>query len=348
VISVARALPALLVAGLIAVGLAVPQRAGSIGSGAPAPAPQAPEGMVWIPGGEFVMGSNDGLPDERPPHRVRVSGYFLDATEVTNAQFRAFVEATGYVTTAERAPTVEEILAQSPPGTEPPPKELLVPGALVFDAKQENGWWWKWQPGACWRKPDGVHALTPELDSHPVVQVSWDDAVAYAKWAGKRLPSEAEWEFAARGGLEGQRYGWGSEKHPGGRHMANIWQGTFPSRNTVADGFERTAPVRSFPSNGYGLHDMSGNVWEWTADWYRPDTYATTPEGTLDPKGPSESFDPEEPQAKKRVTRGGSFLCSDDYCIGYRPSARMKSSADTGLFHTGFRCARSGPAGDSE
>jgi len=303
----------------------------------------APPGMVWIPGGEFVMGSTDGLADERPPHRVRISGFFIDVTEVTNAGFRAFVDATGYVTTAERAPKSEDILAQSPPGTPPPPSELLVPGALVFDPGQENGWWWRWQPGACWRKPDGVHALKPELDRHPVVQVSWDDANAYAKWAGKRLPTEAEWEFAARGGLASQRYGWGAEKHPGGKHLANIWQGAFPETNTLDDGFARTAPARSFPPNGYGLFDMSGNVWEWTADWYRPDTYVKTPDAALDPKGPPSSLDPQEPEAPKRVTRGGSFLCSDNYCIGYRPSARMKSSPDTGLFHTGFRCAMTPP-----
>jgi formylglycine-generating enzyme len=303
-----------------------------------APVPTTPSGMVWIAGGEFTMGSTDGLADEVPPHRVRVSGFFMDETEVTNAQFRAFVEATKYVTTAERAPTVEEILAESPPGTPPPPKEMLVAGSLVFDPTMANGWWWKWQPGACWRKPDGVHELTPAMDAHPVVQVSWDDAAAYCAWAGKRLPTEAEWEFAARGGLKQQRYAWGAEKTPGGKWLANIWQGQFPETNTQADGFARTAPVRSFAPNGYGLFDMSGNVWEWTSDWYRPDAYAKTQDGALDPKGPESSFDPDEPSAKKRVTRGGSFLCSDSYCIGYRPSARMKTSVDTGLFHTGFRC----------
>lgn len=305
------------------------------------PPREAPPGMVWIPPGEFDMGSSDGLPDERPIHRVRVSGFFLDATEVTNAQFRAFVEATGHVTTAERAPTAEEILAQAPPGTPPPPPEVLVAGALVLDRAMENGWWWKWQPGASWRKPDGVNALGPEHDSLPVVQVSWFDAVAYAKWAGKRLPTEAEWERAARGGLDGQRYVWGAQKNPDGRELANIWQGHFPETNTVADGFEGAAPVKSFPPNGFGLYDMSGNAWEWVSDWYRPDAYAQTPANALDPQGPESSYDPQEPSAPKRVTRGGSFLCSDNYCLGYRPSARMKSSPDTGLFHTGFRCAQS-------
>ncbi|MBM3988171.1 MAG: formylglycine-generating enzyme family protein [Planctomycetes bacterium] len=305
------------------------------------PSREPPPGMVWIPPGEFDMGSNDGLPDERPIHRVRVSGFFLDATEVTNAQFRAFVEATGHMTTAERAPTVEEILAQAPPGTPPPQSDLLVAGALVLDLTMQSGWWWAWQPGACWRKPDGVHALGPEHDALPVVHVSWDDAVAYAKWAGKRLPTEAEWERAARGGAEGQRYIWGAQKNPDGRELANIWQGRFPERNTVADGFEGAAPVKSFPPNAYGLYDMSGNVWEWVSDWYRPDAYSETPAEAFDPQGPDSSYDPQEPNAPKRVTRGGSFLCSDNYCIGYRPSARMKSTPDTGLFHTGFRCAQS-------
>ncbi len=298
----------------------------------------APPGMVWIPGGEFTMGSEDGLPDERPTHRVRVSGFFIDATEVTNAQFRAFVDATGYVTTAERPIDVEELMRQAGPGAERPAPELLVPGALVLDATQSTGWWWKWQPGASWRKPDGIHALDAEHDTHPVVQVAWDDAVAYCEWAGKRLPTEAEWEFAARGGLEGVRHTWGAEKNPGGAHMANIWQGRFPEQNLVEDGFSGTAPVKSFPANGYGLFDMSGNVWEWVSDWYRRDTYAKREGVSVDPLGPDSSYDPQEPNSPKRVNRGGSFLCSDNYCIGYRPSARMKSSPDTGLFHTGFRC----------
>jgi len=298
----------------------------------------APAGMVWIAGGEFTMGSNDGLPDERPEHRVRVSGFFIDKTEVTNAQFRAFVEATGYVTIAERPLDVEEIMRQAGPGAERPSPEMLVPGALVLDPTQANGWWWRWQPGACWRKPDGVHELDAEHDAHPVVQVAWDDAKAYCDWAGKRLPTEAEWEFAARGGLERSAFVWGSEKNPGGKHMANIWQGHFPEKNLVEDGFFSSAPVKSFPPNGYGLYDMSGNVWEWVGDWYRGDTYANASGVTVDPTGPDTSFDPQEPNVAKRVNRGGSFLCSDNYCRGYRPSARMKSSPDTGLFHTGFRC----------
>lgn len=303
----------------------------------------APEGMLWIPGGEFTMGSTDGLPDERPPHRVRVSGFFLDATEVTNAQFRAFVEATGYVTIAERPLDADELMRQAGPGAQRPKPEDLQPGALVLDQAQTNGWWWKWQPGASWRKPDGVNALGPEHDTLPVVQVAWDDARAYCEWAGKRLPTEAEWEYAARGGLERQRYVWGADKNPGGAHLANIWQGRFPEHNRVEDGFFGAAPVKSFPPNGFGLYDMSGNVWEWVSDWYRPDTYAKRGELSVDPTGPESSYDPQEPNPPKRVNRGGSFLCSDNYCIGYRPSARMKSSPDTGLFHTGFRCALTPP-----
>jgi formylglycine-generating enzyme len=294
--------------------------------------------MAWIAGGECTMGSSDGQPDERPPHRVRLSGFFIDVTEVTNAQFRAFVDATGYVTIAERPVDADELMRQAGPGARRPSPEELAPGALVLDQAQSSGWWWKWQTGASWRKPDGVHPLTPELDAHPVVQVAWDDAVAYCTWAGKRLPTEAEWEYAARGGLEGARHVWGAEKNPGGAHLANIWQGRFPETNLVEDGFFGTAPARSFPPNGYGLYDMSGNVWEWVSDWYRPDTYAQRRGVTVDPAGPASSFDPQEPYAPKRVNRGGSFLCSDNYCIGYRPSARMKSSPDTGLFHTGFRC----------
>ena len=304
-----------------------------------APPCPAPAGMVWVAGGEFTMGSTAGYPDEQPPHRVRVSGFFVDATEVTNARFREFVDATGYVTIAERPIDVEELMKQAGPGAVRPSEEMLKPGALVLDQKMTSGWWWKWQTGACWRKPDGVNAIGPEQDRLPVVQVAWDDAVAYCEWAGRRLPTEAEWEYAARGGLSEQPYVWGAEKNPDGRHMANIWQGRFPETNTVADGFFGAAPVGSFPPNGYGLFDMSGNVWEWVGDWYRPDTYAKRASKlVVDPTGPDSSFDPQEPSAPKRVNRGGSFLCSDNYCIGYRPSARMKSSPDTGLFHTGFRC----------
>lgn len=302
--------------------------------------PTPPPGMAWIPGGELAMGSVDkrALRDEQPPHRVKLDGFFMDATEVTNAQFREFVKATGHVTTAERAPDVKELLEQLPPGSPAPEAELLVPGSLVFEARSDGKWWWKWQPGASWRRPGGVHELDDKLDQHPVVHVSWDDAHAFAKWAGKRLPTEAEWEYAARGGLAEKVYVWGDVKEPEGKLLANIWQGAFPRENTRADGFATTAPVGSFAPNGYGLFDMSGNAWEWCSDWYRADWYAKPEASAANTTGPTDSWDPAEPHAKKRVNRGGSFLCSDVYCIGYRPSARMKSSPDTSLVHTSFRC----------
>ncbi|MEZ5962961.1 MAG: formylglycine-generating enzyme family protein [Planctomycetota bacterium] len=318
--------------------------------------PSAPPGMVWVPGGEFTMGgdTSDAKGDERPPHRVRVGGFFMDATEVTNAQFRAFVEATSYVTTAERAPELDEIMKQLPPATPPPPPDALVPGALVFEPPPDASLdmhphtWWRYVPGADWRHPFGPDSSIEGKDDHPVVQVSFDDALAYAHWAGKRLPTEAEWERAARGGTDDMPYVWGNERIPPGcdHAPANLWDGEFPQKNLLRDGFARSAPVRSYPPNPFGLYDMAGNVWEWCADWYRPDTYAERARASdtaVDPKGPPASFDPDEPTVPKRVTRGGSFLCSDVYCRGFRPSARMKTSADTGLCHTGFRCVQDGP-----
>ncbi len=311
----------------------------------------APEGMVWIPGGEFTMGSGDAdaRADEKPAHRVRVEGFWMDVTPVTNAQFRKFVEATGYLTTAEKAPDLAEIMKQLPPGAPPPPKELLVPAGLVFQATSSGGplhdvsQWWTWCPGANWRHPEGPGSTIEGRDDWPVVQVSWDDAVAYAKWAGKRLPTEAEWEYAARGGLEGKRHAWGDDDlDAGGTWRANTWQGDFPVKDEGRDGFAGRSPVRAFPANGYGLHDMAGNVWQWVADWYRPDTYAkdaaNPPVGN--PAGPSTSHDPDEPFVPKRVIRGGSFLCNASYCSGYRVSARMRTSPDTGTNHIGFRCVR--------
>jgi formylglycine-generating enzyme required for sulfatase activity len=306
--------------------------------------------MVWIPGGEFTMGSDDPLSraNERPPHRVLVDRFWMDQTEVTNAQFRDFVGATRYVTMAEKAPTLEEIMKQVPPGTPPPPKESLVPGSMVFTptrgpvSLEDHTQWWRLQPGADWRHPEGPDSSIKGKDDYPVVHIAWEDAVAYARWAGKRLPTEAEWEFAARGGLEGKPFAWGEEPISDKAKVfrANVWQGTFPSENTAADGHAGAAPVKSFAANGYGLYDMAGNVWELCADWYRPDTYAQRAGSGVasNPVGPATSHDPREPYTPKRVIRGGSFLCNDSYCSGYRPSARMSTPPDTGLNHLGFRC----------
>ncbi len=309
---------------------------------------ETPPGMVWIPGGEFTMGTDEdlGWAEEHPAHRVAVDGFWMDITEVTNAQFREFVEATGYVTTAEKPPDVAEILRQSPPGTPPPPKELLVPGALVFQLTdgpvdlQLYAEWWKWTPGANWRHPEGPASDLAGREDHPVIHVSWDDAVAYGKWAGKRLPTEAEWEFAARGGLESQPYVWGDDPPGDDNIRANLWDGEFPHRNTARDGFVRTAPVKKFAANGFGLYDMAGNVWEWCSDYYRADLYRTrVGQGvTTNPQGPSESYDPRNPYGPSRCQRGGSFLCHDSYCSRYRPSARHGCSPDTGMSHVGFRC----------
>lgn len=318
------------------------------------PTTDTPTGMVWIAGGEFTMGDTSGLgwPDEKPAHRVRVDGFWMDEHEVTNAQFREFVEATDYVTTAERAPTVEEILAQSPPGTEPPKAEDLVPGALVFlptDSPvplNDFSQWWAWTPGADWRHPLGPDSNLEGLDDHPVVHVSWYDAVAYAEWAGKRLPTEAEWEFAARGGLVEKPYGWGDEAPSDEAIFANIWQGTFPNENLEGDGYYRTAPVKSFAANRFGLYDTAGNVWEWCADWYDHDLYQrrSTRIATDNPEGPARSFDPDQPYTPQRSQRGGSFLCNDSYCSRYRPAARHGCAPDTGMSHVGFRCVKSAPA----
>jgi formylglycine-generating enzyme len=293
--------------------------------------------MAWIPGGTFWMGSDDGQSDEKPVHQVRVEGFWMDKTEVTNEQFEKFVRATKYVTVAERKPDAKEY-----PDV---PPDKLVAGSIVFRPKpntrslEDHFAWWEYVPGANWRHPDGPNSTMVGREKHPVVHVCWEDARRYAEWVGKRLPTEAEWEYASRGGLERQPYVWGNEKVLDGKWSANIWQGQFPNENTQADGFRGTAPVASFPPNGYGLYDMAGNVWEWCQDWYLPDYYEKSP--STSPSGPDSSFDPNEPGVAKRVQRGGSYLCSDLYCMGYRPSARMKASPDTGLSHTGFRCVRS-------
>jgi formylglycine-generating enzyme required for sulfatase activity len=307
------------------------------------------EGMVHIPGGRFLMGASDeeGRADEYPQHAVEVKSFWMDATEVTNAQFKKFVDATGYITTAERKPDWEELKKQLPEGTPKPPDSVLVPASLVFTPPHQpvplnnSAQWWIWVKGASWKHPQGPSGSIAGKENFPVVHISWEDANAYAKWAGKRLPTEAEWEFAARAGMNNQPFTWGSEPVEQGKIKANIWQGNFPDHNLVSDGFERSAPVRSYAPNAYGLYDMAGNVWEWCADWYNAGYYAECANKTLsNPVGASRSYDPDEPTVPKRVVRGGSFLCHASYCASYRVSARMKTSPDTGLEHTGFRCVR--------
>jgi len=317
--------------------------------------------MVWIPGGEFSMGSTGPLsrPDESPVHRVRVDGYWIDATELTNAQFELFVKATSYKTVAERDVDWEELKKQVPAGTPKPAAEMLKAGSLVFTPPDHpvdlrgHEQWWSWTTGADWRHPEGPKSTIEGEAHYPVVQIAYEDAMAYCKWAGKSLPTEAQWEFAARGGLDRKANAWGDD--PIDSKRANTWQGHFPDKNEAAapggDGFALSAPVKSFPPNGYGLYDMAGNVWEWCTDLYRPDTYARrmveldaagkkgTDRVVVNPTGPTKSYDPRNPNSpESRVHRGGSFLCNDSYCASYRPSARMACPPDTGLQHLGFRC----------
>jgi len=323
----------------------------------------APDGMAWVPGGIFTMGSDQPWAryDEAPAHRVGVDGFWIDVTEVTNAQFAAFARATGYVTTAERPVDWEEMRKHLPPGTPKPEDDALAAGSLVFTPPDhavglgDVAQWWTWTPGACWRHPEGPGSSIADRMDHPVVHVSWADARAYCEWAGKRLPTEAEWERAARFGSDGARFMWGSELTPGGEHRANIWQGTFPHRNTVDDGFARTAPVGSFPASALGLHDMAGNVWEWTADQFHPNAYRERVEQVeaggccVNPEGPDSTADPRNPYAPdSRVQKGGSFLCHASYCESYRPSAKMAAPPDTGMSHLGFRCVSDAPGPDSE
>ena len=312
----------------------------------------APPGMKWIPPGEFAMGTDDprSMANERPAHRVRVDGFWMDEHDVTNAEFRRFVEATSYVATAEKAPDWEEMKKQFPLGTPRPADLKTAPGSLVFTPTphavplDDLSQWWRWVAGADWRHPDGPDGSIAGKDDYPVVQVSWDDAAAYAKWAGKRLPTEAEWERAARGGLDGKRFAWGDEFRPGGKYMANAYQGEFPVKDAGEDGFVGPSPVGSFPPNGYGLYDMAGNVWQWCADLYRADApEQCAAKGCCEnPPGPRDCWDPTDPSgyaaATRRVIKGGSFLCNPDYCESYRPSARRGTPPDTGTSHIGFRC----------
>ena len=289
--------------------------------------------MVWISSGTFNMGSTDPMArqDEQPVHKVKMDGFWMSETPVTNGQFFSFIQITGYITTAEVAPSLDEIMAQVPIGTPPPTKEMLVAGSLTFvnHDKPANPFspvnWWTWSTNSNWQQPYGENSSINGLNDHPVVQVSWYDATAFSEWAGMGLPTEAQWEYTAKKGDVSNS-----------REM-NIWQGVFPVNNSASDGFEKTNPVYAYKPNKIGLYDMAGNVWEWVADWYRPDTY-TLADQKNNPIGPKSSFDPMEPTVPKRVTRGGSFLCNAQYCAGYRPTARMKTSPDTSLEHTGFRC----------
>jgi formylglycine-generating enzyme required for sulfatase activity len=300
--------------------------------------------MVRIAGGTFQMGADVFYPEERPVRTVTIDGFWIDDGPVTNDEFARFVDATGYVTVAERVPKAEDF-----PGA---PPENLVAGSMVFQKRtapvdlRQCANWWAWVPGASWRHPTGPHSSVDDLPRHPVVHVASEDAESYARWAGKDLPTEAEWEFAARGGLEGAIFTWGDEEFPDGQAMTNAWQGEFPWQNLLTDGYEGTSPVGSFPPNGYGLYDMAGNVWEWTSDWYEPrgsnPAVKSCCMGSVNPRviSPEKSYDPRQPQFRipRKVVKGGSHLCAPNYCFRYRPAARQPQMIDTGMAHVGFRC----------
>ena len=313
---------------------------------------EAHPGMQWVPGGTFRMGSDRHYPEEAPVHHVAVDGFWIDRTPVTNADFQKFVRATGYVTFAEIRPKAADY-----PGALP---EMLRAGSLVFTPPSRPvglaHWeqWWQFKFGANWRRPCGPRSSISGLGNHPVVHIAYRDAAAYAEWAGKDLPTEAEWEFAARGGLDGAEFAWGDELAPGGRHMANTWQGNFPDENLKVDGYERTSPVTAFPANGHGIHDMIGNVWEWTSDWYLPRHEADAPKACcvpLNPRGGREdaSYDPCQADIRipRKVLKGGSHLCAPNYCRRYRPAARYPQPIDTSTSHVGFRCVAR-PGGNNE
>ena len=299
--------------------------------------------MAWILGGVFGTGSDRHYPEEAPVHHVMVNPFWIDRMPVTNRQFRQFMAATGYVSVAEVAPDPRDY-----PGALP---HMLRPGSLVFTPPRHkvdlSDWtqWWRFEFGASWRRPNGRIRLNQGLHDHPVVHVAYKDAEAYAAWAGKELPTEAEWEFAARGGLDGAEFAWGDELTPDGRHMANTWQGAFPYENLATDGYTRTSPVGAFPPNGYGLFDMIGNVWEWTADWYSARHTADAPKACCIPENPrggpeADSYDQCDPLVRipRKVDKGGSHLCAPNYCRRYRPAARHAQPIDTGMSHVGFRC----------
>jgi formylglycine-generating enzyme required for sulfatase activity len=306
-------------------------------------------GMVWIPGGIYDMGASDSdrmaLSHEKPKHTVKVDGFYMDETEVTNAQFSRFIQATNYITTAERPVDWELIKQQLPPGTPKPHDSLLLPGSLLFKKTKESvpnlydfSQWWRWTNGANWKQPEGKGSSIDGKDNHPVVHVSYEDAMAYCHWAGRRLPTEAEWEFAARGGKRDKIYFWGDLTDKLSSYV-NSWEGEFPVDNTQADGFEKSAPVKTYPPNGYGLYEISGNVWEWTSDWYSSQYYQYCKENSItnNPKGPNEAFNPNNPYIDERIIRGGSFLCNASYCASYRVSSRMATDPNTSLEHLGFR-----------
>ena len=307
-------------------------------------------GMVYIKAGTFMMGgdNNQASADEFPKHKVHVDGFWMDKTEVTNAEFQKFVDATNYITTAEKKPDWEEMKKTLPPGTPKPADSILVAASLVFHKTNgpvdlnDYSQWWSWEKGADWRHPEGPGSNLKGKENYPVVHISWYDAMAYCKWAGKRLPTEAEWEFAARGGLENNIYPWGNESLNVGKPKANSWGGKFPYYNDDKDGFVKLAPIKSFTPNGYGLYDVGGNVWEWCADWYTPDYYQTLAKSGVakNPKGPQTSFDPAEPGMQKKVQRGGSYLCTDQYCTRYMVGTRGKSEWRSATNHAGFRCVQ--------
>lgn len=307
------------------------------------------EGMAWIPGGEFVMGTNEvnAYDVEKPAVDLSVDGFWMDVHEVTNAEYSAFVEATGYITVAEKKPEWEELKKQLPPGTQPPDPALLVPGSMVFTPPpysvptEDISLWWTWVKGANWKHPEGPESNLEGRENHPVVHISYDDAVAYADWVGKRLPTEIEWEFASRGGMNGKRFAWGDELTPNGQFLANTFQGNFPNENQGLDGFVGTSPVKSFAPNTFGLYDMIGNVWELTDDWFDALKFARL--AGQAPKldaGMNPCYNPNNPFAMERVIKGGSYLCADNYCVNYRPSARQGHSYDSGSSNVGFRLVK--------
>ncbi|MEL6557479.1 MAG: formylglycine-generating enzyme family protein [Bacteroidota bacterium] len=309
-----------------------------------------PENMVLIPEGIYQMGgrSSQAYQDEFPRHQVKVSSFYMDRHEVTNRQFKKFVDETGYKTIAERAIDWEELKKGLPAGTPKPADSVLQAGSLVFSATQkpvnlhDYSQWWRWTIGASWKHPEGPESNLNGRMDHPVVHIAWDDAQAYANWAGKRLPTEAEWEWAASGGVDDYKYPWGNEPIEKAFDKANFWQGVFPAHNLELDGYYHSAPVRTFSPNSFGLYDMAGNVWEWCSDKYNSNDYSekSGKELSINPKGSQNYFDPREPYAQKHVMRGGSFLCNESYCSGYRITRRMSSSKDSGFNHTGFRCVK--------